>query len=132
MKYLLPLFLALFGCVASGQIDLPDKGSLADIKGKTKVYLAADAFNLKLMVKEFHKQTVLHEVGSAKDADFIIEYKTTFQSSQGLLGVETGEVDVYVLRDNKKIIVWSESAKNGLNLPSTTLTKKFLKAFQKV
>jgi integrase len=49
--FLLALILFLTGS-ALAQTDLPDKGSLSDIKGKTRVYISGDAINASYLTGE--------------------------------------------------------------------------------
>ena len=51
MKIFIPLFTAAFSISAYAQTDLPDRGSMADIKGKTKIFIVADAQNTKQILK---------------------------------------------------------------------------------
>jgi len=133
MKILLPLFILFSTITAFSQTNLPDKGSLADIKGKTKIYISADAINSKYIESEIVKHKSLSLAKSADTADFFIEYKsieTTYASSLHL-PIETGQIDVYFFRDKKKVIVWSKGDTKGNKGPAPSLLKQFLKEFEK-
>ena len=60
MKKLLPppLFILVFSAIAFAQSDLPQIGKIDDIKGKTKFYLVAHAFNSKYILKRLIKRKV--------------------------------------------------------------------------
>lgn len=124
------------GCAASvfGQTDFPDKGTLADIKGKTKAYLIADAVNAKLVIKALGKSNAVTLVDKADNAEFFIEFKTIGDPQPvGTTGfaVRQGELTVYVIRDKRKVIAWSDGVSTAFKYPAADLTKKFLKAIEK-
>ena len=135
MKKMLPLLILVFSAAVFAQSDLPEIGRLTDIKDKTKVYIVADAYNLKWILKSFDKQKTLVRVDKPDDADFFLEFKTIasgeYQSVYSSMRYETGQLDAYYLRDKKKVVAWSDSAKSGLNMPSIQLIKRFLKEFAK-
>lgn len=132
MSRLLPLIILIFAATAFAQSDLPEMGSLKDISGKTKVYIACDAANEKLILKEFKKQKSLVRVDRPDDSEFVIEFNTTNHEEAASLyssiTSEEGEMDVYIFRDKKKVIVWRDSAKTGWAAPATQLIKRYFKA----
>ena len=127
MKFVLLLFLAL-PCFA--QADLPDHGTLADIKG-SKVYIVANTEHLKQMTKVLTKAFTI--VGSTSGADFFLEYKATYikEVSALKLPVETGQLDAYVYRDTQKVIVWTDSTSSG-GSTAAKLSKRFITAWKKL
>jgi hypothetical protein len=133
MKALILPFVLILAIATLAQSDLPDKGTLADIKGKSKVYLAIDAENIKAVQKEIQKQKQLQVVDKAEDSEFIIEYKKTNLRyvTDFNFPVETGQLDVYFSRNSKKVIVWTESGSKSMKPPSADLVNKFLKTFIK-
>lgn len=134
MKKLLSIFLLLFTAAAFGQSDLPDKGTLADIKGKTKIYIAADTINSKALAKELGKHKSFTNAATAAGAEIFVEYKRIgdLKYVSGLqIPIETGQVDVYFYRDGKKVIVWSEAGSKDTKSPAGSLFKKFFKAIAK-
>jgi hypothetical protein len=133
MKILLfPLFLIALAAISFAQSELPDRGSLADIKGKSKVYIIADGENTKQILKAMKGQSAVVRVDRPEDAEFFLEYKEIAdrRSETSLqLMVVTGQLDVYTYRDKRKVIAWTDSKVSGMHWPSLTLTKKFLKEF---
>lgn len=127
MKYLLIL---LFAVSAYGQ--LPDRGSLSDIKGLSRVYVIADADSLKRI--ERHTGKVFKSVNGPDDAEFFIEYKTLDRERVTSLGIpfETGQMDVYINRQEKKVVAWSLVEKGGGFSGDTpgALAKKLVKAWK--
>jgi hypothetical protein len=135
MKYLLPIFLLLFaGCVFA-QSDLPEIGKIEDVKGKSKVYLIADGESKKAMVKKLDASPFV-VVGKSDEAEIFIEYKTISRQPFGILPgatTETGQLDVFLFRDKKKIIGWSGSQTGGGFGGDTAskLLSKFVKELSK-
>lgn len=132
MRKLIPLFILAFSFAAFGQTDLPDIGSLADIKGKTKVYIVTDAQNLKQVLKGLKDQSTIVRVDRPDDADFFMEYKEIADRKQVTslkLDVITGQMDVYFYRDKRKVVAWSESKAASMKWPSLILTERFVKEF---
>lgn len=115
----------LFALCTFGQ--LPEIGNVQDLKGKSKIYVDADAANYKRIIKELKKPFAV--VARAEDAEFIVSFATTQSGSAGItnLAYEQGEMTVYFYRDKTKVIAWRDSAKTGLKWPSVTLTRRFLK-----
>lgn len=133
--YILTLIVMLaFSTISFGQTDLPIIGSISDIKGLSKVYIVADNESRKAILKQFEKQKVLSIVEKPDDAEFFIEYKTLSRQPFTTGGTtETGQVDVFIYREKKKVIAWSESTTGGGFKGDTAnrLIKKFLKILQK-
>lgn len=133
MKYLLPLIILTFVQINLAQeSNLPDHGSIADLKGKTKAYIIADAENTKQILKGLKNQKVLIVVNRPEDAEMFLDYKETApRSSVTSLEMSsiTGQLDVYIYRQKRKIIAWSDSKVSALRWPSLSLTKRFVKEF---
>lgn len=136
MKLLISTIIILTAAAFSyAQTDLPDRGSIEEIKGKSQYYLVSDAESRKLLIKPLQKQKGLTETGQAKQADFVLEYKTLNVQYVSDLRIpsETGQLDVYYLREGRKVIVWSDSAYSGFRkTPQQSLVEKFLKALSKI
>lgn len=128
MKFLLILLFAV-----SAYAQLPDRGSLADIKGLSKVYIIADPDSLKRIEK--HTAKIFKSVNSPDDAEFFIEYKTLERERVTSLQIptETGQMDVYINRKDKKVIAWSMVEYGGGWSGDTpgALVKQLVKAFTK-
>jgi hypothetical protein len=132
MKKLIPLFIIALAAAAFAQSELPDRGSLSDIKGKTKFYIVADAQNTKQILKALKDHSELVQVNRADDADFFIEYAEPHERklvTSAQLSMISGQLDVYFYRDKRKVVAWSDSKESALQWPSLSLTKKFLKDF---
>jgi hypothetical protein len=129
MKKLLPLIFLVFVSSAFAQSDLPDIGSLADIKGKTKLYIIADAESRKPIIKRIDKQKGLAIVNKPDEAEFFLEYKTLSRERITSLEIpfDTGQLDAFCYHDKKKVIAWSQSKIGGY--PPDALIKRFLKEF---
>lgn len=129
------LVLLVAPMVVFSQTDLPITGSIDDIKNRSKVYLIADNESRKAILKQLEKQKVFAIVNKPDDAEFFIEYKTISRQQLSMFGgtTETGQMDVYIFRDNKKVIAWSESTTGGGFKGDTAnrLIKKFLNATKK-
>lgn len=129
MKTFLFLLL-LLSIPAFAQADLPDKGSLAEIKGKTKFYLITDDSNSeKHILKQVVKHKSLTVVMRADDAEFFIEYRTLKRAETGR-GIaemlsEQGQMDIFYRRNGRKVIVWSDVHIGGM--PYRSLAKKAMK-----
>ncbi len=133
MIKLLPIIIFLLSFSVFSQSDLPEKGSLSDIHNKTKFYLVADNESRKAILKQIEKQKVFTVVDKSDDAEFFIEYKTISRQPIAIAGTtETGQMEVYIYRDKKKIIAWLESTTGGGFKGDTAnrLIKKFLKAVE--
>jgi len=119
----------MLATVSFAQTDLPDKGSLDDIAGKTKAYLVSDTLNAKMIVKEIAKKKTLTLVNKADESDFVIEYRQISSEpvSGTIFSVVTGQMDVYIFRDSKRVIVWTDSAVKSTSYPSVALINRFLK-----
>ena len=136
MKMLLPLFLLVLSSFAFGQSDLPDIGKLDDIKGRTKVYVIADGDSRKAMLKKLG-EAKLTIADKSDDAEFFMEYRTLSRQPFGILPgatTETGQIDVFIYREKKKVVVWSDSKTGGGFKGDTAnqIIARFIKAFKKV
>lgn len=125
------LILLLFLATAAFSQDLPDKGDISEVKGKTKIYVVADdADATKHITKQIQKKKGLTVVNSADDAEIFFDYRTIERADQaaGIAGMfgEKGQLDIYYRKDGKKVIVWSDTD-TGAN-PKFSLTKKAIKA----
>ncbi len=143
LPYKVLLMMLLIGSWGYGyaQSEMPEYGKIADLKGKSKVYVIATAEHRKLILRELGKRQQIVNVDRAEDAEFFVEYKTL--SREEPIGIvrgtgvsmpyENGQLDVFFLRDNKKVIAWSEARNVGWykGLPSNVLTKEFLKELSK-
>lgn len=131
---ILGFLVLLFSVSGSAQADLPEIGTLADIKGKTNVYIVADGESLKAILKKL-KGSPLVVVTKATEADFFLEYKTIARDQVAGSGMtlETGQIDVYIYRDKTKVIAWSDSKVAGgwSGGAAGQLTGNFIKAFSK-
>jgi hypothetical protein len=110
------IFLSL---VLPAYAQLPDKGTVADLKGKTRYYLDADADAAKPISKEL-KRRGFTEVSKAADADFVIEFRTLSQKEKGdpVFHVQTNtvrrcEMTAYFIRDGQKVVAWSGVKEGG-------------------
>lgn len=130
MKFALIL---LFAASCFGQSALPDRGTLADIQGRTKVYVIADAEHFASVEKAISKKLVI--VNSAADAEFFLEYQTLSTKTVGPSGMslETGQLEAYFNREKQKVIAWSASKTGGAFNGDTSmrLTKQFIKDLTK-
>ncbi len=129
-----PIVLFAISAYSFAQTDLPTIGSIADIDGLSKVYVAADNESRKAVFKQFEKQENFSVVENADDAEFFIEYKTISRQPFGVGGTtETGQMDVFVYRNKKKVIAWTESTTGGGFKGDTanSLVKEFLKAHKR-
>ena len=133
MKTLIAIL--VFAFAAFGQSDLPDKGSLSDIVGKTKVYIVADGDAAKVIQKQINKSDVLSGVSKADDAEIFVEYRSLARNSLPPTGIqtETGQIDVCYFREKRKVIAWSGSHTGGAfkGDAANYLIKKFLKELSK-
>ena len=134
-----------FACSVFCQSGLPEYGRLDDIKGVRTYYVtAANALDRDLMLRELKKLDGYTNSDSAEGADFVIEYKTLSRDTMGVmlggtglsLPIETGQIDVYLYRDRKKVVLWSKSDMSGHagkpGTPARYLAKKFVKDATKV
>lgn len=129
----LSLFLT-FPYIVIGQSGLPDYGKIADIQGKSKVYLIADGESRTTMIKTLTKQKALTVVDKAEEAEFFIEYRTISRQPFGFGGTsETGQLDAYFYSENRRVVCWTKSDVGGGFKGDTArrLLNAFLKAFVK-
>ena len=138
----IPVFLFFvliaFSRLALAQNDLPTIGSFDDIKGLSKTYVVADNESRKAILKELKKIPTITLVNTPDDAEFFLEYKTISRNEGAQIGIfkitsETGQLDVYLHRDGKKVVAWSESTTGGGFKGDTArrLIEKFVKLIKK-
>ena len=107
------LLIALLAPPAFAQSDLPTIGTLDEIKGKTKFYVVANTDDRDKIVKVLKKRPELVVVGEPDDAEFFIEYRETSRDEKMMMTMARGQMDVYVIREKKKVIAWTDSASGG-------------------
>jgi hypothetical protein len=129
MKTFILCLLLAFPALA--QSDLPVIGQLSDIRGKTHYYLTAPAQERKLLLKEMDKlKSGLILVGNPDEAEFFIEYSEKPEQSE--FG-RNGQMDVYIYREKRKVVVWSEGKlSNGTTPPYLVLPRRFVKDYKKM
>jgi hypothetical protein len=131
----LALFLiAMLAPAAFAQTDLPTIGTLEAIKGKSKFYVVANQEDREQIIKTLGKRKDLAATGLPEEAEFFIEYRELKRDSFGMVGtIATGQMDIYVNRDGKKLIAWSGTATEGAfkSAVPKELAGKFLKALIK-
>ncbi len=100
MKKLLPVFILMFASFAAAQSELPEIGTLADVRGLTKVYVATEeGRDRKWILKEFKKYKQLEIVNRPQDAQLFMEYRTPDKAVySGLTSTSTytGQMNVYI------------------------------------
>ncbi len=133
MKTLLSFLVLLFASSAFAQVDKPIIGSLADIAGKTKFYVSAETGDRDKIVKVVGRLGGFTAVDDPEKAEFFIEYKTLHQNQVNAMNLATGEMNVYVERNGRHIIAWSEQTTDGAfnSTVATKLSKKLVKALSK-
>ena len=137
MKLLLLVILCFSALTAAAQTDLPITGTVADVQAKTKYYLSAPTATHKWMLKELNKNKRLIRVNSPDDAEFFIEYKTTnpikdTSTASGLLAGEEGQLDVYFMREGRKVIAYTQGGRGGWKgAPYITFTRAFRKEYER-
>lgn len=113
--------------------QLPDRGTISDLAGKTKVYVVADTEHLKLIKKGLAKSLTL--VNSPTDAEFFLEYTVSRHVHLTSLEIpsETGQLDAYLMRGSTKVVAWSDNKTDGgFGGPAAeVLAKRFVKALNK-
>ncbi|CAN5522152.1 MAG: hypothetical protein M3449_01985 [Acidobacteriota bacterium] len=79
------------------------------------------------MLKEINKYPQLVLVNDPKEAEFVMEYRTTSrEKATSLLPSDQGQLDIYFYRDHKKIVAWSGGGYGGWKgAPYITFTRKF-------
>ena len=127
------LIVALLAPVAFGQTDLPTMSTIAEIRGKTKYYVIAGADDREKIIKVLKKRPELEAVGSPDDAEFFVEYHQGQANSVAYMHFAKGQMDVFVKRDGKKIVAWSETATGGAfkSAIAGELAGKLVKALKK-
>lgn len=105
------LFLILLlSLSAFAQSDLPVIGELKDIAGFTKVYVATDeADSRTIILYAFKREKRFTVVNDPADAQFIFEVKPLSQLVNSREYQARHEGKAYILKDGKKIIVWSDT-----------------------
>jgi hypothetical protein len=123
LKYVLLTLLFVFPAYS----QLPDKGTVADLHGKTHYYLDASEDQAKYVRKEL-KRSELKEVRSMDDADFVIEFRILSPNgtdrASDLLS-QRAEMNVYFLRNGRKVVAFAGVKQGGLHL-ATALPHRFL------
>lgn len=139
MKKLFLLLILMLSVVTFAQSDLPEIGSLEDLKGKTRYYLNSPAKERKQILKELDtKKTGLELVSNPDDADFIVEYKVLDSKEKPFLisssiTSTTAQLDVYFYRDGKKIMAWSEGKTSSFRTePYLALPRQLIKDLKKL
>jgi hypothetical protein len=128
------LLILAFALPGLAQSELPEIGSLADIKGLTKFYVVADQADREKITKVLAKRPELKPVGKPDESEFFIEYRELSRDSFGFGGtMARGQMDVYVMRTGKKLIAWSDTATGGgfKSAVAGDLAGKLLKAMKK-
>lgn len=116
------------------QTDLPDRGELSDIKDNNKLYISASAEKYNAIKKRILKSELFEIADKSENAEIFLEYKTISRQSFGFGGTtETGQINVYIYRKEKKLIVWSKEKTGGGYKADTAkkLIKLFLKDYKK-
>lgn len=136
MKTLLIFAIVLGSAIfAAGQSELPEYGSLADIAGRSKIYVNAEPDDRAAIIKELKKKKDFTIVNKADDAEFFIEYKMLSQNQVGPtnMNLARGRMDVYTRGDGKNKIAWSKTETNGAfkSAVAKALIKEFLRAIEK-
>lgn len=153
MKPLILLLLALTATTAAAQTDLPTYGTIDQVKGYSRVYVASDNDDSrKRIIKALGKDRSLQVVNSPDEAQFFIEYGELSREAvvTGVFTNQTKErqqrnqMRVFVFgADKRKVVVWSETDSRetehfmGMKMydsgrSESELTGKFLKALKKV
>lgn len=145
MRKLILLLPLLFVAEMFSQSDLPIIGDIAEIKGRTKIYVAVEAADdRKLILKEFTKNKTFTVVNDPADAEFFMTMRSLSKVDKTVMFgrdyEERDEAQVYYIRaDGKKIVVWQDTetytAPSGMivSMPnSMNLTRNFLKAYKKM
>lgn len=129
MKFLLLLLLLAPATLA--QNDLPTISTLAEIHGKTKYYVIADTDDREKIVQVLKKRSDLTAVGSPDDAEFFIEYHQAQPNAS--MNFVKGQMDVFVRRDQKKVIAWSEATTGRVfkSVVAGELADKFVRTLKK-
>lgn len=128
MKFLLLLLLA----IPAFTQDLPDRGQLSDLKGRTKAYIVADGGHYKAIEKAIKKQYTL--TSKASDADIFFGYKTLSRDEVGKthMYLENGQLDVYYFRDKTQVVSWSSNKWGEDYKTAKDLVDQFLKEINKL
>lgn len=131
MKFLL---LLLFVIPVFAQTELPDRGDITDLRGKTKVYVVADSIHRKGIEAVLSKSFSL--VNKPADAEIILEYKILSSEPIGTLGmtIEDGQLDAYYYKNGRKTVAWSDGVgASGIHWNAgEKLAKRFIKEFKKM
>lgn len=127
------LIIALLAPVALAQSDLPTMSTIAEIRGKTKYYVIADVDDREKIIKILKKRPELEAVGSPDAAEFFIEYRQGEANDVAFAHFAKGQMDVFLKRDGKKVVAWSETATGGAfkSAVAGELAGKFAKALKK-
>ena len=122
--------LVLGAFVVSAQEKRPDYGTIADLKGLTKVYVNAPSTERrKIILAELKKAPSLTVVNSPDQAEFFLEYRVIDETHpMAMLNFVKAEMAAYTVKDGRKRIAWSETKgeTNRADLP-----RAFVKALKK-
>jgi hypothetical protein len=141
MKFLLLTLALLFNFQPSD--EMPERGTMADLQGLQKVYVATDDDDAYQMISKTLKgYKALEIVNSPKNADFILEYKVlTRDVAAGRGGADLAkrsQLRAVLRRDAARVVAWSESETLDVNDGFTmsrpneiNLTLNFIKAHKK-
>lgn len=115
------------------QDKLPEFGELADLKGMKRVYVTADTTDARNLILKELKGSALEVVGSAENADFILECIQKGETSgSGLIAeIPTYEMTIYTLKSDRRRIAWSKT-KTSVRPAPKLLTGDFLGALKKL
>jgi hypothetical protein len=125
------LLLLLTLTVSAFAQDLPEYRTLADLSGRTRVYVEADAASRKAIAEKLKKQFTIVDV--PENAEFFILFKVTNTERITSLDIpfDTGEMFAYYMDGKRRIITWSHSTSaESRKLPSK-LVNVFIKAWRK-
>lgn len=137
MRFFPAILFPIFVLNVLAQQEHPELGKLDELKGKSKIYIAAqDGTARDAIVKALGKKPVLTVVGKPDEAEFFLEYTTIARDTRTSLGMvsETGRLDAYYYRDGKKVVAWTKTHVGAGYRGDTPgdITKKFLKEWRKL
>ncbi len=135
--------LLLISLPVFAQDELPERGSIADIKGLTNFYVATDDDDAyKAIARTLKNYKAVEVVSTAKDAEFFLEYKVlTRDVAPGRGGADLAkrsQLRAIVKRGDSRVISWTETETfdmdNGFSISrpnEINLTLNFIKAHKK-
>lgn len=136
MKKLIGLLSLLFlAASVQAQDKLPEYGTIGDLKGMARVYVATDsAQQRKFVLDELKKEKSLEVVSSPDEAQFTLKCwanaAVTFGSGPMTSHQQPFEMTAYTIKDGRQRIAWSET-KTSLRYAPMLLTRDFIKALKK-